>query len=311
MENEQRFQQFDLHGHTGERWRLTTSMFEGLAKMSVEKATEIAKKLKLDGLAFTPHDNPFGRKSNDKNTFKTEIRALYDALDAGAKHGIIVVPGWEITALGWPHGKRWWNMPHILALGIDPDILEKSQTKLPTAQWGDLSKAGPKNPNGTIIDVIDWIHDNGGVAIAAHPDETTGKLPRIKLTNQQVEEVGKKFDGIETLTLHGFNEPMKKFAEENDIAQIGSSDFHFPSQIGLVRTQIFQNCKTWQDVLEAIKNKQTMPFIYQNLPIDELRKHDLQGSRRDFLNERKNRRKEERYQSYYPNYLPEHLLISE
>ena len=222
-------QEFDLHGHTkeGRVWG-----FDERTTLSPEEAVKRAKEVDLDGIAITNHDTKKG---------------LDEALNAGAKHGIIVVPGVEISA----RPKNLSGQRHILALGLTPEMIKG---KLPF--WKKIE------------DTVKLIHDMGGLAIATHPR----RLPDgYSLTNREVKKYDKLWDGVETHTLRGVNKEMDIYAQAYDKAKLGSSDFHMPEQIGIIRTAILRDVRTWQDVIVAIKNKQTKPFIKDDIPEHLLR----------------------------------------
>lgn len=78
---------------------------------------------------------------------------------------MLVIPGIEITS------RIGSKTPHILALGIVPDEVQRSKYKIPRY----------KDP----ITVISWIHDRGGIAIAVHPSK---KWQRTSLSYVQARE---------------------------------------------------------------------------------------------------------------------------
>lgn len=225
MENGSESKIIDSHVHTnasdrGQWWHSIG--------YNQEEAVKQAKTVGLDGLAITDHNT---------------IKGIDSALNAAEKHGLIVVPGIEISARDQliPHPR------HIIALGINPEITKESTI--------------PKNQ--TIEHVIKWIHDQGALAIAAHPqypEISTKKQAPFSLNQKQLIQYSDKLDGVETLTLIGHNQPISRWSEINNIPQLGGSDAHHLKQIGLVKTEIFGQIKNWQDIIQAIKNNQTKPF---------------------------------------------------
>ncbi len=79
---------YDLHVHT-------THSFDG--RMTVEQAIERAKRVGLDGIAITDHDN---------------VKGLKEAAIACKKHDLLHIPGLEITTPGGD----------ILALNVKEEI---------------------------------------------------------------------------------------------------------------------------------------------------------------------------------------------
>lgn len=223
---------FDLHVHTD----FSSMNWIHEVKYSPELAVKKAKECGLDGLAITDHDS---------------IGGLSRALNAAEKNGIIVVPGVELTA-------KHFGLPrHIIALGIDPDITKTVIEK-----------------HSTIEDTLKWIHDNDGIAIAAHPNldiKHRKKFP-ISLTSMELKKNAALLDGVEVITPYfGYSQKTIDWGKDNNKALIASSDAHTLDQIGVVRTEIFKDVKNWKDVVNAIKEKQTTPFI--SVPVDELSKY--------------------------------------
>ncbi len=250
---------FDLHGHTAststdkkEFWRRVD-----IVNMSPEQMVIDAKNAGLDGVAITDHDT---------------VRGLDRALNAAAKEGVIVVPGVEITA----HDKNL-NFPHILCLGLDPDLMKGEDNKIPRF----------KNPET----VIKWIHDHGAIAVATHPSQFGGKL-RSNMTYDRVDELSDKdkthfsklFDAIQTHNIqHGKNEIASEIADKHGIPKIGGSDFHLHGQVGIVRTKIFQQVENWQGLIQAIREGKTEPFFQQNITEDMLGNFGKHGRGRIIL----------------------------
>ncbi|MBI4136698.1 hypothetical protein HY469_01400 [Candidatus Roizmanbacteria bacterium] len=199
-----------------------------LVNYDILSALRRAKEIGLDGVAITQH---------------WTLAGIDTALNLAQKEGIIVVPGVELSA------RVGLQAPHIIALGITPEQIQGKNETLPFL-WS------PK-------DTISWIHDHGAVAIAPHPYE---KPNHISLSHQQVRELNSNFDGIETVTSLGVNREMADFAHKQQIAQIGSSDFHMLAQIGIAATQVPDSVTTWQDLIETIQNKQTQAFIKTQVP---------------------------------------------
>lgn len=217
---------FDLHGHTTsmEWWR----GFD-VVNMSPEQMVKEAKTAGLDGVAITDHNT---------------VRGLDRALNAAAKEGVIVVPGAEITA------HYGINAPHILALGLDPEIIKDSP--LPHL----------KDPET----VIKWIHDHGGVAVATHPSKHGGTFCE-RLPFKELERLAPLFDAIQTHNIqHGINKGAVEIAEKNNRPKVGGSDFHVLGQVGIVRTKVFSEVENWQDLIKAIREGKTEPFFQQDMP---------------------------------------------
>jgi len=184
------------------------------------------KGLGFDGVAITGHNT---------------VAGLEEALDIAQQTGVILVPGIEITSL------LPFRTPHILALGIDPRTV--SRFSIPVG----------RNPQ----DIVKWIHDHDGLAIAAHPSE---KPKLTALTPSEIARLREPFDGIEVVTLSGYNYGLKRFADEQGLAATGGSDFHLLSQIGLAGTFCYGEIQTWQDVMRAIRSHNIEAFVQTDIP---------------------------------------------
>lgn len=225
--SEKPYAELDLHGHT------KYNAFNEFVNYSPEEAILKAKEVGLDGIAVTAHDT---------------IQGLDEALNIAAREGIVLVPGVEISS------RIGLKTPHILALGITPEVVYRSKDRLPTL----------KDPST----VISWIHDHGGLAIAAHPKAKKGQTA---LTYDQVQQFGHVIDGIEVVTLSGRNEILASMVQELNVAELGSSDFHMLGQVGLVGTKVYGNPQTYEDVLQAIRDKNVEGFVRTDIP-EELKK---------------------------------------
>jgi len=216
----------DFHGHT----RYSVIDVERIP-YTPEEAVKQAKEMGLDAVAITGHDT---------------VRGVNEALNAGIKYGLIVVPGVEIRTRS---STRFLRFADILALGITPEQVFKSRDRIPTLR--DTETA------------IKWVHDLGGIAIAAHPKEN-GSM--TSLSFDEVRRYSYLLDGIETVTLFGKNEVLERMAKEYEIARIGSSDFHSLKQIGLVGTKVYGNPTTWGGIVQAIKDNKVEAFIRRDIP---------------------------------------------
>ena len=151
--------------------------------------------------------------------------------------GIIFVPGEEV---GSADG-------HIIALGIDREI--------------------PKHLS--IPETIDLIHQAGGIAIAAHPYRWwTG------LGAKNVRKYAGLFDGVEALNARStkkHNILSTELADEVGKYITAGSDSHRPNSIGEGYVELPDDCKTWQDVIQAIRDKKVKAFSSNRKKIHSLR----------------------------------------
>lgn len=157
---------------------------------SPAEIVEYARSIGLNGVAVTDHNTVSG----------SEI-----ALEYGSKD-FLVIPGMEVSALEG----------HIVCLGsikFSQEFLEKVKSNTP--------------PNAR--EVIDVIHDLGGIAIAAHPyDLYRGGVGDLVCKLD--------FDAMEVRNGHTFGDrkdPMK-VAQEVGLPMVGGSDAHSLREIGNV-----------------------------------------------------------------------------
>lgn len=159
--------------------------------------------------------------------------------------GPTVLTGEEVTAPGF----------HLIAVGIDKHVT-----------W--RQSAG---------EVVEDIHRQGGVAIAAHPtrrywaayddnlmqqlDGTEVMHPNVYASNQKAEEIRSFY----------------RRAEENGhhLTAVGSSDYHWFNSLGICRTYIFARQNDEPAILEALRAGRTVVFdregnAYGNLELIRL-----------------------------------------
>jgi hypothetical protein len=115
--------------------------------------------------------------------------------------------------------------------------------------------------------VIDDIHAQGGIAIAAHP---------VKRFWPTFDPVRDKLDGAEVMHPLVFSAQgrsgsgwrwgeMREFytrakTDGHDLMAIGSSDYHFFSPLGVCRTLVFAKGTDEAAVMEALRAKRTVVF---------------------------------------------------
>lgn len=131
--------------------------------------------------------------------------------------GLILIPGEEVSS----------SEGHIIALGIT-DYIKPLQTPAET---------------------VDQIHDNAGIAIAAHPYcyYRSGIGDTVRSIN---------VDAMETknsrFILGMSNYLAKKVSVKNNIPEVGASDAHFVKGIGRCYSEI-PECDSVDEILKNIK----------------------------------------------------------
>jgi len=124
---------------------------------------------------------------------------------------------------------------------------------------------------------VDLIHKLGGVAVAAHPFAPSKYAPAffpkkeiIRLDEKLIR--GINFDGIEIAGgLKKNQDYWIKVAEELNLAKLGGSDAHTPASIGSAVTKFPSSCKTIEDLLNAIKKRQTSVITRKNFSLITLK----------------------------------------
>ena len=144
--------------------------------------------------------------------------------------GPTVLVGEEVTAPDF----------HVIALGISKHVT-----------WRQSA-----------TEVIEDIHRQGGVAIAAHPTR--------RYWAAFDDNVVRQLDGAEVVLTNAYAsnhkaEEIKSFyrrAEENGrhLTAIGSSDYHWFNSLGISRTYVFAHNNDEPEILEALRAGRTVVF---------------------------------------------------
>ena len=152
--------------------------------------------------------------------------ALSGAGRSSRSEEVIVIPGQEITA----------PLYHLVAIGTDELI-----------DW-----------RLSVREAIAAVHAQGGIAIAAHPVESSWKDPDADalrlLDGAEVAHPGQwRRERDEYLEFY-----RRVLAVNPDVAPIGSSDFHTSAPLGYCRTYILTDDRSAAGVMEAIRQGRTV-----------------------------------------------------
>jgi len=104
----------------------------------------------------------------------------------------------------------------------------------------------------TVVELIDKVHDENGIAAFAHP---FGKLFLLKYPLVENREVLRKIDVIECIN---GRVPMRSNLRALELARkygkpcIGGSDAHIPEEIGIAYTIVDEEANSFDDLLNAI-----------------------------------------------------------
>lgn len=179
--------------------------------------------ISLEELILAERMNADGIVVTDHDHLMDEKEAEY----LSRKYEFIVLPGVEISAQG--------VYAHILAFGIKREI----------------------GPDMGVEETLARIHEQGGVAVAAHPLRYVDELDR---------SVWKGLDAIETLNPHCSQEQNMKAREiacDWGLPQIGSSDVHNSSMVGTYATRFSSSITNMNRLKEAILNGEAEPIAFR------------------------------------------------
>jgi len=174
----------------------------------------------LERLILAEKEKVHGIVITDHDHLLNEKEAVY----LSRKHGFKVLPGVEISAEG-VHA-------HILAFGVRKEI----------------------RPNLGVEETIAKIHEQGGIAAAAHPLRYVNGLDRDKWRG---------LDCIETLNPHCSpkqNIKAREIALNWKIPQIGSSDVHRLPIVGTYATRFASDIITLDQLNQAILTGEAEPI---------------------------------------------------
>jgi len=153
--------------------------------------------------------------------------------------GICITDHWVLKPL--THFK-YYNIPVYFGVEITSDL-------------GDILAFGIKkvpSKKARAEDIINFIHDQGGIAICAHPFSN-----RHYAFGERVYEF--EFDAIEINGAIGkkYNELARKAALILDLPTVGGSDAHSVDQLNTKATKFDVPITSISDIVKAVKNKQS------------------------------------------------------
>ena len=201
----------ELHSHTYYS-RGKQILYDGVEPP--ERMVRRAKELGIGALAVTDHNTMLGIK---------------DARTAGRKHGVLIIPGEEVSTL---HG-------HTLALGIQEIV----------------------RPGLSVFETVDKIHSQGGIAVSVHPFDIkhdglrqfAGACDAIEVFN------GNNVDRISNIR-------ARKFAVRNKMVKVAGSDAHTTAMVG--SGTISANATDVDGIIKAIKkNKVQVQYKYPSVRV--------------------------------------------
>jgi hypothetical protein len=176
--------------------------------------------MKIDGIVLTEHDIPWDA---------SEISELFEKTKA-------------------------WNLKILIGQELR-GYLEDEITQADILAFGFYRKMEGEH---SVKEIVEKIHEEGGVALAAHPY-------REKLgLGDEVYRL--EIDGIEVLTPnHMIIDTMKaeRAWKELKIAGIGGSDAHRKREVGRYLTHFEDSIRNEADLVTALKTRRCRPITYQ------------------------------------------------
>jgi len=238
----------DLHTHTWE------GSADGLS--TIKDVIYQAARLKQEGLvtaiAITDHDNLEAL---------SKIQPVLDSIEPESRP--LVIRGVEIslklrikpskhTFIDFAKGyaSNIGRHPHVLVVGLQEDAIIPAKKDLKT--------------------IAEWAHKQGAVVVAAHVKRKKG------ITSFSVKEVVKNthrgyLDGAEVANRHGIKtkvmEKLQQKLEQSglQLAFTGGSDAHRAEDIGCALTEIDGQIVCAGDVIDAIRQRRTNPYILREV----------------------------------------------
>lgn len=108
---------------------------------------------------------------------------------------------------------------------------------------------------------IDYVHERGGVVIAAHP---------FRHNRRGLEDNLATLKGVDAIEiLNGSTMPdaimmAVQYAKKYGFATTGGSDCHYPHKVGTCATYFEDSIRTMEELVAAIKNHRCKPVFHQD-----------------------------------------------
>jgi hypothetical protein len=159
---------------------------------------------------------------------------LIEAERARSRYNMLVIPGVEYTKNSFSHS----DSAHIVGLGITKFV----------------------DPDGSIDEILDGVHAQGGVAIAAHPVSTRKIEPQTYHLWHNRDRLSEKMDAWEVAS----GSTLFEEVYESGLPMVASSDLHQPRQMSSWKT-VMSGPRTLNNILGGIK-AQDLNFTYYENP---------------------------------------------
>ena len=213
---------------------------EGLAE-----AEKTAKEFNIDfikGVEISARHGPYsihivGLGINDRN--KTLISGLQKNNQFRINRAKLIGKGLQKVGIENPYKKarslsktKYITRTHFAQMLILEGVCQNMSSVFKKYMTGNKPGA-VEGEWAKSIDVVNWIHSAGGVAILAHPLRYKMTLTKLKQLTSELKEIG--LDGIEIVNSFSSSDDIaksKKIADEFELLYSCGSDFHgWPNQI--------------------------------------------------------------------------------
>jgi hypothetical protein len=135
-----------------------------------------------------------------------------------------------------------------------PPTLEVVSGVEVTTTEGHLLALGVERvpPQAAPVDVIEWVHDQSGVAVLSHPFDALREHYETDLSS--LARVVDAVEGINSrCVLPRYNRRARSFAAAHGLPTTGGSDAHFPMEVGRAYTDVSG------EVLDAVRRGDVRP----------------------------------------------------
>jgi len=158
-----------------------------------------------------------------------QTEGAFKAKRLGDKYRLLVIPGVEIST----------KEGHVLGLGLKKPIFI------------------PQNRKFSIDEALDLIHEQGGIAAAAHPFQYSW----LEVSVNRKILYSKSFEAVETFNASASKkkcrQELKRIAKALNLGEVGGSDAHTLDFIGCGRTIFSDKVGNIDDALREIKERKT------------------------------------------------------
>jgi len=178
--------------------------------------------------------------------------APWDAVLEAQRHGLDVAAVIGHNHLWFSQAARWFSQK----LG-GPEILPGEEIVTPTYHLIGLGLQTSVGWRQTAAEAVDAVHQQGGVAIAAHPE-----MPYWRAWDAAAM---RDLDAAEVVHPDAYRSAekyaqLRQFYDRKPLTAIGSSDFHGNGQPGSSRTYVFVRENTQPGILQALRERHTVVY---------------------------------------------------